>query len=343
MKLKAPFQGTKAVTCKATYTMYGTKTYTHYFTCNPVNVSLYPTVMTLDVGDSEILQWQFSPSNTQYEAAISGFASSDPSVAKVDFNGKVTAIGKGVAIITATTNYGTSASCQVTVNPALATSISLNQTTMTIAIGATQKLTATILPEYTSDKSVLWTSSDPNVAIVDSEGNVRGISQGSVTISASTSDGSNLCASCTVTVTSITSSSVVLDKDQVELSVGQTIKLSASVLPAAAPQRVTWSSNNPDVAIVIGGNVYAKAIGECLVSAHTLDGTNLSANCLIMVYPEGEIPSSGYNSGDVNGDGKINISDVTALINILLTGSTGSGGGSNEGVIDDLGGLISMP
>ena len=334
VKLKAPFQGTKAVTCKATYTMYGTKTYTHYFTCNPVNVSLYPTAMTLDVGQSQTIQWQFSPSNTQYGATVS-FSSSDLNVASVDFNGKVTAIGAGNATITATTNYGTTATCVVTVNPAIATSISLSQTTLNLAVGGTQTLIATVLPEFTSNKTVTWQSSNNNVATVNDNGKVTGISPGTVSITATTTDGSNLSASCSVTVTSIAATTVILDRIQAELSVGQSIKLTATILPTGAQQRVTWSSSDPSVARVVGGTVYAQDMGECLITARTLDGTNLTADCLIMVYPEGEVPSPTGLIGDVNGDGKLSIGDVTALINILLTGGTSNTGG-HEGSLDDI-------
>lgn len=335
VKLKAPFQGTKAVTCKATYTMYGTKTYTHYFTCNPVNISLYPTVMTLDVGQSQTMQWQFSPSNTQYGATVS-FSSSDSNVASVDFNGKVTALSAGNATITATTNYGTTATCEVTVNPALATSISLNQSTLNIAVGGSQTLIATVLPEYTSNKTVIWQSSNTNVATVNDNGEVTGMSPGTVSITATTTDGSNLSASCSVTVTSIAATTVIIDKIQAELSVGQSIKLTATVLPAGAQQRVTWSSSDPSVARVVGGTVYAQAMGECLITARTLDGTNLTADCLIMVYPEGEVPTPTGLTGDMNGDGKISIADVTALIDYLLSGNGSNNSGSNEGALDGL-------
>jgi len=82
---------------------------------------------------------------------------------------------------------------------------------------------------------------------------------------------------------------------------------------------VTWSSSDPSVARVVGGTVYAQDMGECLITARTLDGSNLTADCLIMVYPEGG--QHGGVSGDVDGDGKITIADVTSLINYLLDGT----------------------
>lgn len=334
LTLKVPFQGTMTITCTASGTNRS-KTYTHTISCAPVDVMLYPTVMTLDMGQSQTLQWQFNPSNTQYGATVM-FSSSDISIADVDFNGKITARGAGTTTITATTNYFTTATCQVTVNPMLATSINLNQSAMNLTVGSSQKLTATVLPAGTSDKSVTWTSSDESIATVDANGNVTGITTGLATITATTNDGSNLSASCAVTVSGITANAIRLDKTELEMSAGQSYKLTATVLPAGAQQRVTWSSSDPSVARVVGGTVYAQAMGECLITARTLDGTNLTADCLIMVYPEGEVPTPTGLTGDMNGDGKISIADVTALIDYLLSGNSSNNSGSNEGDLDGL-------
>lgn len=338
--LKQPFDGQKEIKCTADYTYgqvgHGTKTWTHTITCAPVDVALYPTVMTLDMGQSQTLQWQFNPSNSQYGTTVS-FSSSNINVADVDFNGKVTARGAGTATITATTNYFTTATCDVTVNPMLASSISLNQSAITLPVSSTQTLTATVLPANTSDKTVTWSSSDESIATVNANGLVTAVSQGLATITATTNDGSNLSASCNVNVTQVSANAIQLDKTEVEMSKGQSIKLTATILPAGAPQRVTWSSSDPTVARVVGGNVYAQEMGECLITARTLDGTNLTADCLIMVYPEGEIPSPSGNAGDVNGDGQVNISDVAALINYLLNSIP------NEGSTGNMDGLITMP
>ena len=319
--LKHPFQGTIALTCTATgwYNGMGSgatrnQTYTYTFTCAPVNITLLPSVMNIDAGQSQTLQWQFSPSSTQYGATVS-FSSSDADIADVDFNGKITAKSAGTTTITATTNYFTTATCEVTVNPILATSISLNKSSMSIPIGSMQTLTATVLPSAASNKSVTWTSSNQSIATVDSNGKVTAKAIGNATITATTNDGSNLSASCAVTVTQVTAASIQLNQTEVEMSKGESLRLTATVLPTGASQRVTWSSSDPNVARVVGGTVYAQDMGECLITARTLDGTNLTADCLIMVYPEQQ-PSVG--NGDVDGDGRITIADVAALIDFLL-------------------------
>lgn len=83
----------------------------------------------------------------------------------------------------------------------LATDISLNQSQMSLQVGGTSQLNATVLPESTTNKVVNWISSDENIVTVDTTGLVTALAVGSVTITATTTDGSNLSASCIVTVT----------------------------------------------------------------------------------------------------------------------------------------------
>ncbi len=84
--------------------------------------------------------------------------------------------------------------------PNLVTSISLNKQAMTLNLGEEYTLTATIFPDNADDKTVIWSSSNPEVATVDSQGKVTALTTGTAAITATTTDGSNLSASCEVTV-----------------------------------------------------------------------------------------------------------------------------------------------
>lgn len=84
-------------------------------------------------------------------------------------------------------------------DPLPAEAIKLNVTTAGLNEGASLQLTATVLPEN-SDKTVLWSSNNPSVATVDNNGLVTTHSVGTATITAMTTDGSNLSSSCTVTL-----------------------------------------------------------------------------------------------------------------------------------------------
>jgi len=117
------------------------------------------------------------------------WSTSDAGVAIVDENGTVTAVGCGKATITATAG-SVSATCIVTViNPAKA--ISLNKNLMTLTIGQSETLTATVTPADTTD-SIEWKSSDAAIATV-ADGKVTAISAGTTSITVTAGSYSTVC------------------------------------------------------------------------------------------------------------------------------------------------------
>jgi len=217
------------------------------------------------------------------------WTSSNESVATVDTNGLVTAIAVGEAIITATTNDGSnlSASCKVSVVPTLAESIALDKTEISLKANESAMLVATLLPESTTEKSVMWTSLNESVATVDANGLVTTIAVGEAIITATTNDGSNLSASCKVTVIPTLAESIVLDKTAISLKANESAMLVATVLPESTTDKsVMWTSLNESVATVdANGLVTAIAVGEAIITATTNDGSNLSASCKVSVVP----------------------------------------------------------
>ncbi len=76
----------------------------------------------------------------------------------------------------------------------------MDKTTVSLAVGGTQKLTATVAPNDANNKTVTFTSSDTAIATVTPvQGTVTGVAQGTTTIIATTSNGKT--ATCVVTVT----------------------------------------------------------------------------------------------------------------------------------------------
>lgn len=84
------------------------------------------------------------------------------------------------------------------------TGVTLNKSSLSLYVGLTSTLTATVLPENASNKTIVWTSSNESVATVNQNGKVTAVAKGSATITAATSDGSGQSVSCAVTVTSAT-------------------------------------------------------------------------------------------------------------------------------------------
>ncbi|WP_143317883.1 Ig domain-containing protein [Clostridium sp. HBUAS56017] len=87
--------------------------------------------------------------------------------------------------------------------PIVASNMTLNKTSDSLQVGQTDNLVATVTPNNATNKNVTWTSSDPTVATVDSNGKVTALKAGTVSITAKTTDGSNLSMACTVTVADV--------------------------------------------------------------------------------------------------------------------------------------------
>lgn len=240
----------------------------------------------LQIGDSETLVATIIPSDVINKTLT--WTSSNSSVATVDQNGKVTAKALGVATITATTTDGSnlSASCEVYVYNR-ATSISLSQSSLSMNVGQNASLTATISPDNTlaHQYPIQWTSSNTSVATVDATGKVDAKGNGTATITASTTDDSNLSATCQVTVTTL-ATSITLDRSQIIMYKGSFDALTATILPETTSNKnVSWSSSNSSIVSVDNaGNINAKATGIATIKATTTDGTNLSATCRVEVY-----------------------------------------------------------
>lgn len=129
--------------------------------------------------------------------------SSNEAIATVSAEGVITANAVGNATITAIAadGSGVKATCNVTVDPTLAESISLDQPTLTLKKKRTANLVATISPVTTTNKSLTWKSDNPEIATVDNEGNVKTLTAGETTIKVSANDGSGITAECHLTVT----------------------------------------------------------------------------------------------------------------------------------------------
>ncbi|MDR1197827.1 MAG: SUMF1/EgtB/PvdO family nonheme iron enzyme [Prevotellaceae bacterium] len=156
--------------------------------------------------------------------------------------------------------------------PVQATGVTLNKTTLTLTVGETETLTATVTPDNAADKTVTWTSSATAVATVDAAtGKVTAVALGEAAITATTANGKT--ATCALTVTPVEVGDVTLNKTTLTLTVGETETLTATVTPDnAADKTVTWTSIAPTVATVTDGLVTAVAKGAATITATTANG-----------------------------------------------------------------------
>lgn len=153
-----------------------------------------------------------------------------------------------------------------------AQSISLNQEQISLKIGDKSQLTATVLPENTTDKTVSFTSGNSDVAAVDEKGQVTGVSVGTTSVTAKDSTG-RIAAKCTVEVMPVEVEKVTLSDNTVKISKGQKYIISADVAPSNATYKeLKWSSSDTSVAEYSNGIITAKSEGEAKLTATASNG-----------------------------------------------------------------------
>ena len=163
----------------------------------------------MKVGQSENLHVSVSPSTALLSSLR--WSSAIPSVATVDQNGKVIGIGEGTTIISVFSENGIElAACTVRVSFQHVQSISLSATELNMFIGKNATIAVTTYPEDASNPEVSWSSSNPAVASVNSNGVVTAHTIGTAQIIATSKDGEKT-ASCTITVSNYFPSSEPID------------------------------------------------------------------------------------------------------------------------------------
>ena len=167
---------------------------------NPLErITISPQKIMLEVEETQQLTPTFTPADA--DDLTLQWSSDNPSIAKVDNYGVVSAVAPGVTTIYATSvATGVQSSCEVTViQHATEIQMTTSEVTMT-KLGETLQLYVTILPESTTDKSVKWTTTNPSVCTVTASGKIVATGYGEAVVMAITNDG-DLPATCVVKVT----------------------------------------------------------------------------------------------------------------------------------------------
>lgn len=217
------------------------------------------------------------------DAPIYTWESSNPDIATVDKSGKLKALKEGqttIKVVAATLNL--TSSLNVTVLPIQATSIKLDKQTHEIVAGQSFTLTYKIEPENTTNKNVLWKSSDESIATVSKEGTVTTLLDGEVTITISLGP---LKDECKVKVTPIKVDGITLDETTNEIEVLESFQLVATITPNNAKNKnVVWKSSDENIATVDNiGKVSTKSVGNAIITATSEDG-GFMASSSISVY-----------------------------------------------------------
>lgn len=245
----------------------------------------YPSAV-LNVGNTLNLKADVYPRSADNQAIR--WLSSNPNIANVDNDGKVTAVGCGHAIISAASEERPSiqASCEITVQQPLQ-SISLSTKNISLNVGQVfNEFSIAYYPADADNKTLTWASSDETVVTVSNSGKVTAIGPGNAKVYAVSNYSSSIKDSCYVIVIQPVTG-IQLEPKEIELIVDESIRLNAQVLPSNASNKtINWTSSDISVAMVSpDGTVYGIKPGQATIMAITAEG-GFVALCKVTIKPK---------------------------------------------------------
>lgn len=190
--------------------------------------------------------------------------------------------------------------------------IQVSPSSLTLSVGESASLGATVYPKNATDKGVEWSSRNPDVASVNPSGIVVANGVGTAVILADAVDGSGKRGGCTVVVKK--PESIEIEGLCRMLTVGDSATLSVKVSPEGLRLReVSWSSDHPSVVSVSAdGYIMAKSGGHAVITATAIamDGSELKASCSVSVRQATTSSTESTQNPEVYGDKKADPVDL---------------------------------
>ena len=305
--------GDEAVTCAVTVADY--------------TLTLSAESLSLFVGDRTTVSFHGAPSDVTVS-----WSSSNTQVAAVS-NGSINAVGSGTTTITASFSYGgisRSASCSVTVNEAR---VELSQSSLTMNIGDTETLSATVSP---SGQSVTWSSSNTNVATVSNSGTVSAVGSGTATITASFDySQKKYSATCTVKIQEA-NLGIIVEAPNSVMDVGDTQALRI-VATVNEVDSLNITSSDPDIVKVNSetATITAVSSGTATITATiTLGERSGSSSCTVTVNEsqlEAPVLSISTNSIDEGDSATLSWTNVGSGVEYCIEYSVNYADGISSG------------
>ena len=164
------------------------------------------------------------------------------------------------------------------------TGVTLDKTSISLLVGDSETLTATVTPADAENQKLTWSSDKPAVATVDDNGKVTAVKAGEATVTVTTRDGGKT-ATCRVTVSDREIKVTEITLAALAFYVGESKAITATVKPDDATNKaLTWKSSDETVATVDAtGKVTGVKIGTATITATARDGSGVSGSCTVTV------------------------------------------------------------
>ena len=199
------------------------------------------------------------------------------------------------------------------ITPALVESIDLEAGEITLNVGESKAVKVLqVLPDYAGNKALAWSVSDPAVAAIDQTGLLTAMKAGTAMVTAQAQDGSSRKAACQITVLQPVTK-IILEPEELEMEPDDVQQLKALVSPDdASDAGLIWTSSDPTIAGVSEtGEVTALQAGEVIITARAADGSDVSAQCRLVVK-QPALP------GDANDDDEVDTEDLISIVDFLV-------------------------
>lgn len=164
----------------------------------------------------------------------------------------------------------------------LVSSVSLSDNELSLVVKDKYHLEYKIYPTNATS-NVTYSSSDTSIVSVDNDGNIEALKKGNAFITIATDNGKKAVCAITVSDNKVAVTKITLDKDEVEIEVGKSYQLKATISPSNATSKVvSWSVDDQSIATVSGGKVTGKKEGITTVTAKTGNGKVAISNITVI-------------------------------------------------------------
>ncbi len=245
--------------------------------------------LRLELNQTHTVTTEILPIDTTEDKTII-WESNNPSIATVDSNGTITAVGVGTTNVTGTLTNGKKVTVVVKVLKPI-NSVQMAYDSLTLYKGDStrdhQLLDVIIDPSDAEvDKTITWTSNDTSIATVDTSGVVHAVGAGTTTVVGTLKN--NMSVECTIIVESVITDFHVTNGDNISIRMSDnpnhTIQTFIGPLDATESKVITWSSSDDGIASVDNGVVTAHQAGTVVVTG--LLQNSMSVNVTVKVLKE---------------------------------------------------------